>query len=294
MGVVDGLPEDRDVALGADHRHGEVGAGGAGPLERVLDERAAVPLALVDAVPDLGPGQLHHDVGPAGQPSGDEVQERPQVEVRVRFDRVRCRGRLRERHACESTDVSEIVITTRRTSGCATFCRSRARVARFTPSGSVDDDRARPRGRTANRRIHRRGVHAAHQGPRGRRPSARRLPVRAGGGGVRRLPRPPNTLTVGVTAVLLVLTLALWAIRASQPGRPPRGALRSARGDRGRRPLRCSTCPVASHRSRSSARRVTGTGGCCSIRRGMDPFVVDSSMVDPRAFMDTLQRYRPE
>ena len=30
------------------------------------------------------------------------------------------------------------------------------------------------------------------------------------------------------------------------------------------------------------------------LRRNMEPFVVDSSMVDPREFMDVLRRYLPE
>jgi hypothetical protein len=30
------------------------------------------------------------------------------------------------------------------------------------------------------------------------------------------------------------------------------------------------------------------------VRRNMDPFVIDSSMVDPQEFMEVLRRYRPE
>ena len=46
----------------------------------------------------------------------------------------------------------------------------------------------------------------------------------------------PDTLTVGLAAVLLVLTLALWAIRAASPVTRLAVRVRSARGDRGRRP----------------------------------------------------------
>jgi|SoiMethySBSTD1v2_1073268.scaffolds.fasta_scaffold281819_3 hypothetical protein len=103
----------------------------------------------------------------------------------------------------------------------------------------------------------------------------------------------PDTLTVGLTAVLLVLTLALWAIRTTSP--VTHLAVRSGQlvvteaGGRQLFDLSGGFSPI----------EVVGTPGDRSWRvlfhrRGMDPFVVDASIVDPRSFMETLQRYRPE
>ena len=105
--------------------------------------------------------------------------------------------------------------------------------------------------------------------------------------------RDPNTLTVGLAAVLLVLTLTLWAIRASSP--VIRLAVRSGQlevtdaGGRSVFDLSGGFTPT----------EVVGAPGDRSwrvlfLRRGMEPFVVDSSMVDPHEFMETLRRYRPE
>jgi hypothetical protein len=57
-GAILSVPEDRD---------GQVLEGRAGPLPRVLQQIAGVDLALGDAVADLGPRQLHDDVGRAGR-----------------------------------------------------------------------------------------------------------------------------------------------------------------------------------------------------------------------------------
>jgi hypothetical protein len=103
----------------------------------------------------------------------------------------------------------------------------------------------------------------------------------------------PDTLTVGLAAVLLVLTLALWAIRASSP--ITHLAVRSGQlevtraGSRSTYDLSGGFTPI----------EVVGNPGdrgwrVLFLRRGMDPFVVDSSLVDPRAFMEVLRRYRPE
>ncbi len=104
----------------------------------------------------------------------------------------------------------------------------------------------------------------------------------------------PTTLTVGLAATLLVLTLALWAIRASSPiarlsvhG----GQLEVLQGG-GRFVFELSEVgytPID----------VVGAPGdrnwkVLFLRRNMDPFVIDSSMVDPHAFMEMLRRYRPE
>jgi hypothetical protein len=103
----------------------------------------------------------------------------------------------------------------------------------------------------------------------------------------------PTTLTVGLAATLLVLTLALWAIRAASPA--AHLAVRSGQlevmqgGGRFVFELHGGYTPI----------EVIGAPGDRSwkvlfLRRNMDPFVVDASMVDPHAFMDMLRRYRPE
>lgn len=103
----------------------------------------------------------------------------------------------------------------------------------------------------------------------------------------------PTTLTVGVAGTLLVLTLLLWAIRAASPVarlRVRAGQLEVVRGgDRFVLDLGgAAYTPI----------EVVGTPGerrwkVLFMRRGMDPFVVDTSMVDAREFMDVLRRYRP-
>lgn len=103
----------------------------------------------------------------------------------------------------------------------------------------------------------------------------------------------PTTLTVGLAATLLVLTSTLWAIRAASP--PARLAVHSGRlevvqdGGRFVFELNGGYTPI----------EVIGAPGDRSwkvlfLRRNMAPFVVDASMVDPRAFMAMLRRYRPE
>ena len=103
----------------------------------------------------------------------------------------------------------------------------------------------------------------------------------------------PTTLTVGLAATLLVLTLALWAIRAASPA--THFAVRSGQlevmqgGGRFVLELHGGYTPI----------EVMGKPGDRSwkvlfVRRNMDPFVVDASMVDPHAFMEMLRRYRPE
>lgn len=102
-----------------------------------------------------------------------------------------------------------------------------------------------------------------------------------------------NVLAGGISAVLLVLTLALWAIRASSP--VTHLAVRSGQlevtraGGRSVFDLSGGFTPI----------EVVGRPGdrdwrVLVLRRGMDPFVVDASMVDPREFMDALGRYLPE
>jgi hypothetical protein len=105
--------------------------------------------------------------------------------------------------------------------------------------------------------------------------------------------RDPTTLTIGVAATLGVLVLVLWAVRASSATAHlsvHAGQLEVVRGG-GRFvfELAGSFTPI----------EVVGTPGdhnwkVLFLRRNMDPFVVDSSMVDPYEFMDVLRRYLPE
>lgn len=105
--------------------------------------------------------------------------------------------------------------------------------------------------------------------------------------------RDPTTLTTGLAGTLVVLVLVLWAIRASSPVAHlsvHAGQLEVVQGG-GRFvfELAGSFTPI----------EVVGMPGdrhwkVLFLRRNMDPFVIDSSMVDPREFMDMLRHYRPE
>jgi hypothetical protein len=105
--------------------------------------------------------------------------------------------------------------------------------------------------------------------------------------------REPTTLTVGVAGTMLTLTLALWAIRAASPV-----ARLSVRG--GQLEVEQGGTRLVFDLSGSGYTpiRVEGAPGdrrwkVVFLRRSMDPFVIDSSMVDPHEFMDVLRRYRP-
>jgi hypothetical protein len=102
----------------------------------------------------------------------------------------------------------------------------------------------------------------------------------------------PTTLSVGISGTLLVLVLLLWAIRAASPVahlKVRAGQLEVVRGgERFVLDLGAAYTPI----------EVIGTPGerrwkVLFMRPGMEPFVVDASMVDPREFMDVLRRYRP-
>ncbi len=104
--------------------------------------------------------------------------------------------------------------------------------------------------------------------------------------------RDSNTLAIGIAAVLLVLVLALWAIRASSP--VAHLAVRSGQlevtqgGGRFVFDLSGGYTPI----------EVVGSPGdrdwrVLFLRRNMEPFEIDSSMVDPQEFMDVLRRYLP-
>jgi hypothetical protein len=103
----------------------------------------------------------------------------------------------------------------------------------------------------------------------------------------------PTTLTVGLAGTLTMLVLVLWAIRTGSPSahlRVHAGQLEVVQGGvRNVFELTGSFTPI----------EVVGTPGdrdwrVLFLRRNMDPFVIDSSMVDPREFMEVLRRYRPE
>lgn len=105
--------------------------------------------------------------------------------------------------------------------------------------------------------------------------------------------RDPTTLTIGLAATLGVLVLVLWGVRAGNS--TARLSVRAGQlvvvrgGDRFVFELAGGFTPI----------EVVGRPGdrnwkVLFLRRNMDPFVVDSSMVDPHEFMDKLRRYPPE
>ncbi len=103
----------------------------------------------------------------------------------------------------------------------------------------------------------------------------------------------PTTLTVGVAGTMLVLTLALWAIRAASPV-----AHLSVRGGQLTVVRGGSRLVFDLSGTGYTPVRVEGSPGdrrwkVVFLRRELDPFVIDASMVDPYEFMDVLRRYRP-
>ena len=57
----------------AEHRHRQIGQRGAGALDRVMEDRAAMHLALGHPVPHRRQRQLHDDIG-AGRQHADRIQ----------------------------------------------------------------------------------------------------------------------------------------------------------------------------------------------------------------------------
>lgn len=102
----------------------------------------------------------------------------------------------------------------------------------------------------------------------------------------------PTTDTIAVAVALGVLTLVLWALRAGSSS--PR-----LRVSNGQLEVRSSNGRfVFDLASPYTPIEVVGTAGSRGwkvlfVRRGMSPFVVDSSMVDPTHFMTVLRRHRP-
>jgi hypothetical protein len=102
-----------------------------------------------------------------------------------------------------------------------------------------------------------------------------------------------TTLTIGLATTLGVLALVVWAVRAGTP--TTRLAVRAGQlevlqgGGRFVFELTGGYTPI----------EVRGQPGdrdwrVLFLRRNMDPFVIDSSMVDPDEFMRVLRRYLPE
>ena len=103
--------------------------------------------------------------------------------------------------------------------------------------------------------------------------------------------RTTNTIAVAVT--LGALTLVLWALRAGSAA--PRLSVSHGQLE----VLSPAGRFVFDLASPYTPIEVLGTPGrrgwkVLFVRRGMSPFVVDSSMVDAEAFMTVLRRHRPE
>jgi hypothetical protein len=105
--------------------------------------------------------------------------------------------------------------------------------------------------------------------------------------------RNRTTLTIGLAATLGLLVMIIWAVRAGSP--PPRLSVHAGQleviqaGGRFVFDLSGTYTPI----------EVVGRPGdrgwkVLFLRRNMDPFVIDSSMVDPHEFMKVLRRFRPE
>jgi hypothetical protein len=105
--------------------------------------------------------------------------------------------------------------------------------------------------------------------------------------------RNRTTLTIGLAVTLGVLVMIIWAVRAGSP--PPRVSVHAGQleviqaGGRFVFDLSGTYTPI----------EVVGRPGdrgwkVLFLRRNLDPFVIDSSMVDPHEFMKVLRRFQPE
>ena len=105
--------------------------------------------------------------------------------------------------------------------------------------------------------------------------------------------RNRTTLTIGLAATLGLLVMIIWAVRAGSP--PARLSVHGSQlevvqtGGRFVFDLSGTYTPI----------EVVGQPGdrgwkVLFLRRNMDPFVIDSSMVDPHEFMKVLRRFRPD
>lgn len=103
----------------------------------------------------------------------------------------------------------------------------------------------------------------------------------------------PTTLRVGVAATLGVLVLVLYGLRVSAT--PAHLAVRGGQLE----VVRGQHRDVFDLTSRFTRLEVVGRPGrpgwkVLMARFGRDPLVIDASMVDPAAFMEALERHRPQ
>ncbi|MDQ4052012.1 MAG: hypothetical protein M3237_04845 [Actinomycetota bacterium] len=103
----------------------------------------------------------------------------------------------------------------------------------------------------------------------------------------------PTILTIGATASLGVLLLVVWAIRAGTP--LTRMVVKGGQLEVRQGGLHLKF-DLTSHYTPIRAQGTPGRRGWRVLfgRGTLPPFVVDSSMVDPRTFMEVLDSYRPE
>ncbi|WKN48105.1 hypothetical protein [Nocardioides sp. Arc9.136] len=105
--------------------------------------------------------------------------------------------------------------------------------------------------------------------------------------------RDQTTTTLGLAGTLAVLTLVVWAVRAGSA--PTRMSVTAGQLE----VLRGGGRFVFDLRSPHTPIEVVGEPGSRGwkvlfLRRSMEPFVVDSTMVDPEEFTAVLRRHRPE
>lgn len=86
------LREDPLVLRGAQQGDGQVGEGGAGPFDRVLEGVTRIDTALLHPVSDTGPAELHDHVGRPGELGAEAGQVPPDVEVRPCRQALCCGG----------------------------------------------------------------------------------------------------------------------------------------------------------------------------------------------------------
>jgi hypothetical protein len=103
----------------------------------------------------------------------------------------------------------------------------------------------------------------------------------------------PTTLSLGLTGTLGALLLVTWAVRVGAPltRMAVKGGQLEVRS--GGQLLKFD---LSSHYTPIEVRGTPGRRGWRVLfgRGTTEPFVVDSSIVDPKAFMEVLRSYRPE
>ena len=103
----------------------------------------------------------------------------------------------------------------------------------------------------------------------------------------------PSTLSIGIAGTLAVLLLVTWAVRTGTP--LTRMAVKGGQLDVRSGGLHLKF-DLTSHYTPIEVRGTPGRRGWRVLfgRGTTQPFVVDSSIVDPKEFMEVLRRYRPE